>query len=194
MDQFASIKEYISRYIELTESEEDFFISLLRIKDVKKKQLIVQPDFVCEYRSFVVKGLLRSYLVSNSGKEHTITLAAEKNWISDLSSFTFQEPASLFVEALENSTLIQWSYANEQLLIKTVPKFEYFFRVTSQNASAMFQKRILSGLSMTAEQRYDEFATKQPLLLNRVPQYILASYLGITTQFLSIIRKQKVKS
>jgi len=193
MDHFTPIINYVSRYIKLTQGEIDFFVSLLRIKNVKKRQFIVQPDFVCEYRSFVVRGLLRSYLVSDSDKEHTITLAAENNWISDLSSFTFQEPATLFVEALENSILIQWSYANEQLLIKTVPAFEHFFRVTSQNASAMFQKRILQGLSMSAEQRYDEFVKKQPALINRVPQYVLASYLGITTEFLSKIRNKKVK-
>jgi hypothetical protein len=132
-------------------------------------------------------------MVSNTGKEHTVTLAAENNWISDLSSYIFQEPATLFVEALENSTLIQWSYANEQLLIKTVPAFEHFFRVTSQNASAMFQKRILQGLSMSAEQRYNEFVNNQPSLIHRVPQYILASYLGITTEFLSKIRNKKIK-
>lgn len=193
MDEFTPIVKYVSRYIKLTQGEEDFFVSLLKIKKVRKKQFIVQPDFICEHRSFVVKGLLRSYLVSNNGKEHTVTLAAENNWISDLSSYTFQEPATLFVEALENSTLIQWSYANEQLLIKTVPAFEHFFRVTSQNASAMFQKRILQGLSMSAEQRYDEFVKKQPALINRVSQYILASYLGITTEFLSKIRNKKVK-
>lgn len=193
MDEFTPIVKYISHYIKLTQGEEDFFVSLLKIKKVKKKHFIVQPDFICEHRSFVVKGLLRSYLVSNNGKEHTVTLAAENNWISDLSSFTFQEPATLFVEALENSTLIQLSYKNEQLLLKTVPKFEHFFRVTSQNSAAMFQKRILTGLSMTAEERYNEFVKKQPNLLNRVPQYIIASYLGFTTEFLSKIRNKKVK-
>ena len=193
MEEFTPLINYVFHYIKLTQGEEDFFVSLLRIKKVKKKQFIVQPDFVCEYRSFVVKGLLRSFLVSDSSKEHTITLAAENNWISDLSSYTFQEPATLFVEALEDSILIEWSYANEQLLIKTVPAFEHFFRVTSQNASAMFQKRILQGLSMSAEQRYNEFSKKHPDLINRVPQYILASYLGFTTEFLSKIRNKKLK-
>jgi hypothetical protein len=193
MNEFQPIIDYVSRYITLTQGELNFFVSLLRIKNVKKKQFIVQPDFVCEYRSFIVEGLLRSYLVANTDKEYTVTIAAENGWISDLSSYTFQEPATLLVEALENSTLIQWSYVNEQLLIKTVPKFETFFRITSQNSSAMFQKRILAGLSMTAEERYEEFAKQFPNLLLRVPQHILASYLGMTTQFLSKIRNQKAR-
>jgi len=193
MTDFKPIIDYVSRYIALTQEELDIFVSLLRMKKVKKKQFIVQPDFVCEYRSFVLKGLLRSYLVSDAGKEYTVTIAAENGWISDLSSFTFQEPATLFVEALENSTIIQWSYASEQLLINRVPKFETFFRITSQNSSAMFQKRILSGLSMSAEERYNEFEKKFPGLVLRVPQYILASYLGMTTQFLSRIRNKKAR-
>ena len=193
MNEFTPITDYVSHYIKLTPSEEDYFTSLLKIKKVRKRQFIVQPEFICEHRSFVVKGLLRSYLISDNGKEHTVTIAAENNWISDLSSYTFQEPATLFVEAIENTTLIQWSYANEQLLIKTIPAFEHFFRVTAQNTLALFQKRILHGLSKSAEQRYDEFIKNRSDLINRVPQYILASYLGITTEFLSKIRKKKAQ-
>lgn len=194
MNEFAPITEYVSHYVNLTKDESDYFVSLLRIKKVKRKQFIVQPDFICQERSYVVQGALRSYLIGSNGKEHTVTLAIENYWISDLSSFIFQEPATLFVEALEDSKLIQLSYTNEQMLLKNVPNFERFFRITSQNTAAAFQKRTLSGLSMTAEERYYEFLNKFPNLLSRFPQYIIASYLGVTTQFLSKIRNQKANS
>lgn len=194
MSDFKPVTDYVARFIQLTEEEEEYFVSLLRLTHVRKKQFIVQPDFVCQYRSYVVKGALRGYLIGNDGEEHTISIAIEDWWISDFTSFINQEPAILYVEALEDSTLIQLSYSNEQLLLERIPKFERYFRITSQRAGAAIQRRMLSSLSKTAEERYNELAAKYPKFLQRIPQYILASYLGMTTQFLSKIRNQKAKS
>src|SRR5215831_8790027 len=124
MDEFAPIREYVSRYVKLTPEEEDYFVSLLQIKKVKKKQFVVQPDFICQYRSYVVNGAFRTYLLGNDGEEHTIALAIEDWWVGDLGSYIFQEPATLFIEALEDSTLNRLSYKNEQLLLEQFPKFE----------------------------------------------------------------------
>jgi len=194
MDEFAPIIRNISRLIDLTEEEKEIFISHLRIVKVKKKQFIVQPDFVCQYRSFVLSGALQVYLIDNDGQEHIIALAIEDWWTSDFASYINQEPATLFVEAAEDSTLIQLSYKDEQELYEQVPKFERFFRLQVERSGVAIQKRMLSSISKTAEERYDELLKRQPQFLQRFPQYVVASYLGMTTQFLSKIRKQKVKS
>lgn len=193
MHEFEAIVNYVSRYIELTREEEDYFISLLRLTKVRKKQLIVQPEFVCKYRSYVIKGAMRAYLLDDNAKEHTVVISIEDWWISDFSSYLNQEPATLFVEALEDSLLIQIDYHSEQLLMERIPKFERFFRLITQRSFAFLQKRLLSNLSMSAQERYDEFLDKYPAIANRVPQYALASYLGFSTEFLSKIRNNKTK-
>jgi CRP-like cAMP-binding protein len=193
MDEFKEIRRYVANYIQLTTEEEDYFISLLRITKVKKRQCIVQPEFTCKYRSYVLKGAMRAYLVDNKAQTHTIAFAIEDWWIGDLSSYINQEPATLFVEALEDSILIQIDHNSEQLLLEKIPKFERFFRIIAQRSFTFLQKRMLSNLSKTAEERYDEFVQKYPAIVNRVPQYALASYLGFSTVFLSKIRNKKTK-
>ncbi|MFD2932675.1 Crp/Fnr family transcriptional regulator [Spirosoma flavum] len=193
MDSFSEIKQYVARNIQLTEEEEAHFVSLLRIIKVKKRQFIVQPDFVCRYRTYILKGTLRAYLIDTKEQEHTVAFGIEDWWIADFNSYFFQQPATLFVEALEDSTLIQIEYNKEQELMKTIPKFEKFYRIIAQNGYASVQRRILSNLSMSSEERYEEFMLKYPSIAARVPQYTLASYLGFTTEFLSKIRNKRVK-
>lgn len=193
MDDFSAIVKYVKRQIQLTPEEETFYVSLLRIKKVKKKQFIVQPDFVCNHRTYVVKGALRSYLIDAGGQDHTVAFGIDDWWISDFNSFFFRQPATLFVEALEASTLIQISYDDEQLLLNTFPKFEKFYRILAQNGYANLQKRILADISLDATERYENFLQKYPLVAARVPQYALASYLGISHELLSKIRNKRVK-
>lgn len=194
MNEFDPIVKNISRLIDLTDEEKEIFISHLRIVKVKKKQFVVQPNFVCQNRSYVLKGALQTYLVANEGQEHVIALSVEDWWTSDFASYITQEPATLFVEAIEDSTLIQLSYKDEQELYKQIPKFERFFRLQVERSGVAIQKRMLWSISKTAEERYDELVSRHPHFLKRFPQYIIASYLGMTTQFLSKIRNQKVKS
>jgi CRP-like cAMP-binding protein len=191
MGDYTKIKNYVARHIQLSEAEEEYFFSLLRITKVKKKQFLVQPEFICKYRSYILKGAMRAYLVDNKGKEHTVAFAIEDWWITDYNSYINQEPATLFVEALEDTLLIQIDYNAEQLLMETVPKFERFFRIITQRSFAFLQKRLLSNLSKSAEERYEEFIQKYPSIANRVTQYALASYLGFSTEFLSKIRKKR---
>ncbi|SEL41674.1 cAMP-binding domain of CRP or a regulatory subunit of cAMP-dependent protein kinases [Chitinophaga rupis] len=193
MTEFISIIQNVSRFITLTREEELLFTSLLRMQKVRKKQFIVQPEYVCQYRTYIATGALRSYFMGNDGQEYTIALAVDDWWISDFTSYIYQEPATLFVEAMENSTLIQISYQNEQMLYEKLPKFERFFRLHSQRGAAAIQKRMLGSISKTAEERYEEMQKKYPQFLQRFPQYVIASYLGMTTQFLSRIRNQKLK-
>ncbi len=189
---YDTLKKYIARHIQLTEEEERYFVSLLRITMVKKKQCIVQPDFICRYRSYVFSGSMRAYLIDSNAQEHTIAFAIDDWWITDYTSYIFQQPATLFVEALEETVLVQLDYNAEQLLMETVPKFERFFRIITQRSFAFLQQRMLSNLSMTAEQRYELFMNKYPQISQRVPQYALASYLGMSTEYLSKLRNNRI--
>jgi CRP-like cAMP-binding protein len=193
MDALAAIVCNVSRFIDLTPEEELYFTSIVRTVKIRKRQFIVQPEFVCRYKSYVHEGAMRAYFVDADGQEHTIALAIEDHWISDFPSFIYQTPATLFVEALEDSVLVQVEYQAMERLLELYPRFDKFLRIFSQRALAAFQRRMLSNLSLSAEQRYDEFLREFPALAARVPQYVVASYLGISTEFISKIRNGKLR-
>jgi CRP-like cAMP-binding protein len=190
MDDVSPLINYVTKQMPLAKEEEDFFASLLRVKKVKRKQFIDQPGFVSKYRNYVVKGALRAYIIGNDGQEHTIAFAIEDGFIGDPGSFLSQEPATLFVEAIEDSEVIQMSYENEQKLLETISKFHSYFRLATLHVAVNIQKRVLSNISQSAEERYDEFAKEYPQLLQRFPLYMIASYLGMTREFLSKIRNK----
>ncbi|MEM7109864.1 MAG: Crp/Fnr family transcriptional regulator, partial [Bacteroidota bacterium] len=160
---------------------------------VKKRQFIVQPRFVCKHQTYVVSGALRSYFVTDNGEDHTIQFAINDWFISDFNSYISQTPASLYVEALENSLIQQIKYDDVESLCLSNPKFERYFRLVSQKAFAFSQRRILSNLNKSAEGRYLEFQSNYPDIVKKVPQYALASYLGMSAEFLSKIRKRLSK-
>ncbi|MCF0055232.1 Crp/Fnr family transcriptional regulator [Dyadobacter sp. CY356] len=185
------IASYLEKFVHLTENEIIEFTSRFKEIRVKKRQFIVQPDFVPKSRYFVIKGALRAYVVGDEGKDHTIQFAIEDWWISDYDSYIHQQPASMFVVALEDCILMQISFEDEQTLKALNHKFETFFRYKSELSTAFLQRRIITNLTKSAKERYDIFTESFPKLVQRVPQYALASYLGITTQFLSKIRNLK---
>ncbi|KAF2079300.1 Crp/Fnr family transcriptional regulator [Flavobacterium sharifuzzamanii] len=193
MAQYESLIKHLQDRIELSEEEMNQFVSNFKIKKIKKRQFIVQPDFVAKHRNYVVEGALRAYVVNDEGQEHTIAFAIEDWWISDYNSYIYQQPATMFVMALEDAVLLQIDFETEAKLKKANPKFETFFRITAERTAAFFQRRIITNLTSSAEERYDKFTNQFPLIANRVPQYALASYLGMTTEFLSKIKNNKLK-
>lgn len=130
--------------------------------------------------------------MADEGQEHTITFAIDDWWITDYNSYIFQQPATMFVVALEDSIILQLDYEKEQELKLQNHKFETFFRIMAERGLAAQQRRIISNLTQTAEERYETFSNKYPQIVQRVPQYALASYLGMTTEFLSRIRNKRV--
>lgn len=193
MEEYQSLIHHIQNRISLSEEEIHQFVSEFKITKIKKRQFIIQPDFVAKYRSYVVEGALRAYVVSDQGQEHTISFAIEDWWISDYNSYIYQQPATMFVVALEDAILLQIDFETETKLKNANPKFETFFRITAERTAAFFQRRIIMNLTSTAEERYDTFIENFPLIVKRVPQYALASYLGMSTEFLSKIRNNKLK-
>lgn len=187
------IADYLRKFVTLTDEEAVEFSAAFHEIKVKKRQLIVQPNFVAKSRYFVISGALRAYVIGDEGQDHTIQLAIDEWWISDYNSYMFQQPASMFVVAMEDSVLLQISFENEQKLKAANYKFETFFRIIAERAAAFMQRRIVMNLTKTAEERYNIFLDRYPQMMNHFPQYVIASYLGMTTEFLSRIRNRKLK-
>jgi CRP-like cAMP-binding protein len=190
-NNYQLIEKYFEKFIHLSDEEKGKLRVAFKEVKVKKRQFIVQPNFVATCRNFVVHGAFRSYVVADEGQEHTIAFAIDDWWITDYNSYIFQKPATMFVVALEDSTIMQIDFEKEKELKASHQKFETFFRTIAERGLAFYQRRLISNLTQTAEERYDEFVGKYPLIIQRVPQYALASLLGMTTEFLSKIRNKK---
>ena len=190
MTEYEPILNNIKKYVDLNDEDEKQFISIIRKTRVRKRQFIVQPGYVCSHQTYVVTGAFRSYFVNDEGTEHTIQFAIDDWFISDFNSYITQTPAFLYIEALENSLIYQINYNDVEQLCANNQKFEHFFRVVAQKSFAFAQRRVLSNLNKSAEERYLEFQSMYPEIIQRVPQYALASYLGMTPEFLSKIRKK----
>ena len=184
------ILENISRLIHLTKDEKDFFLGLLQTKVYPKKSFVVQEGMVCKHNFFVNRGCLRTYYLDPTGLEHNVQFSIENWWAGDMYSFLTEQPARFNVVTLEETELMLIEKKDLELLYEKVPKFERFFRLLLQNAFVALQERVLSNLSESAEERYLKFREKYPLIDRRVPQNQVASYLGITPESLSRIRKK----
>lgn len=192
MKNYDSILDNIKRYVVLSEAEKKRLIAIIRTTKIRKRQYIDQPGYVCKYRNYIVQGAFRSYYVDNDGKEHTIQIAIEDWFVSDFYSYITQTPATLYVEALEDSVIFQMTYEDIEGLCKEIHGLSEYFRVTTERAFAFSRNRALSNLSMTAEEKYLELLGRYPNIVHRVPQKVIASYLGITPEFMSKIRKNLV--
>ncbi|TWW01148.1 Crp/Fnr family transcriptional regulator [Chitinophaga pinensis] len=194
MNELEVLKQHISKRMSLPEEELNAFVAAFTVKRIKKRQFIIQPEFIARVRTFIIKGAFRSYVVGAEGTDHTIQLAIDDWWISDYSSYIFQKPATMFVVALEDSIVAQIEYEAEQRLKREYHDIETFFRMAAEGLAAYHQRRIIASLTRTAEERYNDFIAAYPGMLEKVPQYAIASYLGVTTQFISKIRNKKAAS
>lgn len=180
----------ISRHIQLDKRETDFFKSILQTKKLKRKEFLLKPGEISRTENFINKGCLRAYTVDDNGFEHILMFAIEDWWTGDLNSFLNQSPATYFVEALEDTEVIQYTKENLDKLLIEVPKFERFYRIMLQKSLIALHQRISQNLSLNAEERYLNFLKKYPHLLKRLNQKQIAAYLGITPIFLSVLRKK----
>lgn len=187
------ILQNISRHVQLDRTETDFFISLLQTRKLKRKEFLLKQGDICKTENFIVKGCLRTYTIDDNGFEHIVMFGIEDWWVGDLYSFLTQSPATYFIDALEDTVVLQITKANLDKLYDRVPKFERFFRLILQNAFIAQQQRINQNLSFTAEQRYLDFVNKYPQLEQRLSQKQVLAYLGITPVFLSMLRRKLSK-
>jgi CRP-like cAMP-binding protein len=183
----------IARFVDLDRRETDYFLSLLQERTLARKEFLLRAGEVCRYETFIGKGCLRTYSIDETGQEHIVGFGIEDWWAGDLFSFLTQSPARYFIDALENSTVLQIDKQNLDKLYVEVPKFERFFRILFQNAFISWQDRTNQNLAESAEQRYLHFTDKYPDLEARIPQKHIAAYLGITPVFLSMLRRRRMR-
>ncbi len=177
--------------IELTKEEKELSGSFFIPKKMRKKQWLLQEGDVCKYVAFVEKGLLRSFTINDKGHEHITQFAFEGWWIADQVSFLTGEPSEHNIEALEDCELLLLTKLAEDKMLEKIPKLERYFRILLQNSLIATQKRLVSSLSQSAEERYSDLIKACPdTLPQRIPQHMMASYLGITPETLSRIRRQ----
>ena len=189
---FEQLFKSISERVTLTQEERELCKTFFTPRKLRKKQFLLQSGEICKVNAFVEKGIMRSYTVDEKGNEHIIQFAAEGWWISDLYSFLTGEISDYNIEALENCELLLLSRRASEELLSTVPKFESYQRLLLQGAYIAMQRRITGSLNQTAEEKYQEILKAYPQIIQRVPQHMVASYLGITPETLSRIRKQMI--
>lgn len=185
---------YFEKLLPLDEKEKSFLERVFRERKIRRRQYILQEGDVCKFNSFVVEGCFRMYFVDDNGKEHNLQFAVENWWIGDIGSFHSEMPSKLNIEAIENSVILQIKREDQLKLFVDFPKFNRIFRVFTENALVSFQKRVLQNISSTAEERYIDFIERYPNFFNRISNVHIASFLGITPEFLSTIRKRLAKS
>jgi len=185
---------YFNELLPLDEPEKAIIREVFTERRIKRRQFILQAGDVCKVNTFVVQGCLKMYMVDPNAKEHNLRFAIENWWISDIGSFHSEEPSRLYIEALENSVILQIKKEDQLRLFTEFPKFNRIFRVLVENALVTLENRILQNISSTAEERYLDFVKKYPELFNRISNVQIASYLGVTPEFLSTIRKRLSKS
>lgn len=180
--------QYFHSYIPLKAKEKDELSRLVTERKIKRRQLILQENDVCKHYTFVISGCFKMYSVDNNGGEHNIQFASENDWIADISSFHSGKGSRLYIEAVESSVIFQIERSDLIYLFSNYQKFDRIFRVMIENKFIELQNRVLQNISSTAEERYLVFLEQYPVLANRLPNTQIASYLGITPEFLSKIR------
>lgn len=186
---FESFLLYLKNYVTLDEDEESILSSFLLFKKYKKREYFLKEGDYCRYQAFVLKGCFRTFYLDYEGREMNLMFSVENWWIGDLASYIVNDPSKLNIEALEDSEIFAIEKIHLDLLFQKVPKMERFFRILFQNALISSQNRIMNNLTLNAKDNYLSFVSKYPQLEQRIPQYHIASYLGITPEFLSQIRK-----
>jgi CRP-like cAMP-binding protein len=180
----------ISKHISLTGEEVAFFTSLLRSKFLANGEFLLREGDVCKYESFVTRGCLKTYYLDENGLEHIIDFSIEEWWADDLYSLLTQTASKSNIKAIEDTEILQIGKTDLELLYQKIPKFERFFRILFQNAFIAQRDQINLALSASAEERYILFLKKKPYAEKRFSQKDIASYLGITPQFLSTLKKR----
>jgi len=182
---------HFESYLPFEEREKQLLEGRVVERRIKRRQLILQEGFPCQHYCFVVKGVFKMYGVDKKGNQHNIQFAAENDWIADIGSFHSGKPSKLFIEAIEASVVLQIKKQDLYFLYLSIPKLDRIFKVIVENKLVELQNHVLQNISSTAQERYLTFLEQYPQLASRLPNTQIASYLGITPEFLSKIRSER---
>ena len=191
---FEIFQKYLaSKTTHLTPHDFELIASVSTIKKLRKKQYLSQEGDVCRHNAFVCKGFLRSYFVDDKGVEHIMNFAPENYWAGDRASLSTGLPSKYNVDALEESDILLISKENFEMLCKAIPAFNDLINAILHKSFVVSQERIHANITYTAQEKYSNFIDKYPSIVNRVPQHMIASFIGISAETLSRIRKQSAR-
>lgn len=186
------LRRHLEARVKMTDAQAEDLCAAFDTWSVRRKQLLIRPGEPVRYRYFVLSGCLRALVADENGEEQTLQFAVEDWWITDYISYLEQKAAKMTVVALEDTVVARISYQKEQMLKAQAHCYESFFRRLAEGTAKYMYQRVINGLTLNAEERYESFLRSYPQLAERVPQYALASFLGMTTEYLSKIRKLRV--
>ncbi len=186
-------QKYLEEKSTLTPQESERVASFAIIKKLRKRQYLLQEGDIWKYDAFITQGCLRTYSVDEKGSEHINSFSIENWWTGDRESLMFQQPSRFNIDAIEDSELVLFTHENFELLCREIPAFNNMVNTILQRSFIAAQNRIQGSLTLTAEEKYLNFINKYPAFASRIPQTMIASYLGITPETLSRIRKQTAK-
>lgn len=187
------ILKNVAKHIQLNPDEQEVFLSYLLPVKIKKKQFYLHRGEICRNSTFVVSGCLRGYIIDDNGLEHILSFAPSDWWITDMYSLISQQPGYLNIDALEDTEVLQLSKKNQEKLYVKIPQFERYFRIIIEKSLVAFHQRTLDSLSLPAQERYLKFCRQYPSLVNKIPQKYIASYIGVTPEFLSKMRSELLR-
>jgi CRP-like cAMP-binding protein len=191
---YEKIHNYISRFVQLTPEEMAFVEQNLELRVIPRKTIMLNAGEICDFEGYVNKGCIREYFIDRKGAELTLEFAVEDWWVSDITSFESQSPSNMYIETLEDCELLILTHDSKERILNQVPKLERMFRLMIQRHLTVVQNRLFKTVSFSAMDKYTEFIRRYPTISQRVPQHYIASYLGISPEFLSRLRKREQKS
>jgi len=191
---FEIFAAYLKEKAYLTDTELELIENASVIKRLRKRQYLIQEGDISDYRAFITKGCLKMYMVGADGIEHIVRFAIENWWITDDESYNTGNPTRYNVDALEETEVLIIKKDDLNALFKAIPKFEDLKNQLGAKRFEVSQNRILSNISDTAEEKYDNFIKSYPQFYKRVPLHMIASYLGLSRETLSRVRKKYAKN
>jgi CRP/FNR family transcriptional regulator, anaerobic regulatory protein len=185
--------KYLQDKITLSDDEVEMIRPVAIEKRLRRKQYLLQEGDVWKYHAFVCSGFLKTFSIDNKGQEHIMNFSPENYWTGDRESLMNGTPAMFNIDAIEDTEVILIEKTNFETLCKNIPQLEAFINTVLQRSFVVSQKRIHANISLTAEEKYQYFLDKFPSIANRIPQHMIASYIGITPETLTRIRRNAVR-
>ncbi len=183
--------KYIKRYVSISETEIDLFQSYLSPRKLNKKDFLLKEGRICKSRYFITKGCIRLFYIDNKGNEQIIHFGIDSWWITDYESLINEKPSKLYIQAIENTEVLELPEETFDELCQKIPQTERLFRKIMEKTYIAIQKRIEYMYSLSGEELFETFITENPEFIQRVPQYMIASYLGMSPEFVSRIKREK---